>query len=87
MKPESPTVWNVRDKRNPVELRGFALADGIDADIDVWNLSYQGCQIRSSQPLTVGETLELRIIGRGGAKGVVRWVADDRAGISFVEQD
>ena len=87
MKQESSRVWNLRDTRNRVELRGFALADGIDADIDVWNLSYEGCRIRSSQPLTVGDTLELRIIGRGGVKGVVRWVADDRAGISFVDQD
>lgn len=87
MKHESSRVWNLRDDRHRVELRGFALADGIDADISVWNLSYDGCRIRSTQPLKLGDELDLRVIGRGGARGVVRWVAGDRAGISFVDQD
>lgn len=84
---ESSRVWNQRGDRRRVELRGFALGDGIDADIDVWNLSYDGCRIRSAQPLKVGDELDLRIIGRGGVKGVVRWVAEDRAGIRFIGQD
>ena len=87
MKQESSRVWNLRDKRNRVELRGYALAEGIDADIVVSDMSYEGCQIRSEQAFEIGDELDLRIIGRGGAKGVVRWVAGDRAGISFVDRD
>ena len=86
MKHESSRVWNLRDERHRVELRGFALGHGIDADISVWNLSYDGCRIRSTQPFKVGDELDLRIIGRGGVKGVVRWVAGERAGIRFVDQ-
>ena len=85
MKHEVPISRESRPERRQVALRGFALADGVDADIIVSDLSYEGCQIRSAQAFAVGDKLDLRIIGRGGVKGVVRWVADDRAGIRFVE--
>lgn len=85
MKHEVPTSRDARPDRRQVALRGFALADGVDADIIVSDLSYEGCQILSAQAFEIGNTLDLRIIGRGGVKGVVRWVADDRAGIRFVD--
>lgn len=85
MKHEVPTGREARPARRQVELRGFALADGVDADIIVSDLSYEGCQIQSAQPFDVGNTLDIRIIGRGGVNGVVRWVAGDRAGVRFVD--
>lgn len=87
MKHEVPTSREARPDRRPVALRGFALADGVDADIIVSDLSYEGCQIRSAQHFEIGDELDLRIIGRGGTRGVVCWVAGDCAGIRFVEQD
>lgn len=87
MKHEVPISREARPDRRPVALRGYALAEGVDADIIVSDLSYDGCQIRSTQVFAVGDELDLRIIGRGGMKGVVCWIADDRAGVRFVEQD
>jgi hypothetical protein len=49
------------DERRPVSFRGFALAPGLDADVVVSDLSYNGCKVASSQPLKSGRRVELRI--------------------------
>jgi len=86
MKHEDPSSWEGRADRKPVDLRGFALAEGVDADILVSDLSYEGCQVQSDHRFELGDRLELRIIGRGGIFAEVRWIADDRAGLRFVAQ-
>lgn len=80
---KKPRTWSTRAERRAVELRGFVLADGLDADIAVSDLSYDGCQISCSESLERGDSLELRIIGRGGAKAEVRWTGNGRAGLRF----
>jgi hypothetical protein len=73
-----------RAERKPVDLRGYALAEGLDADIAISNMSYEGCNIECSEPLNPGDSVELRIIGRGGARAEVRWAKAGRAGVKFV---
>lgn len=75
-----------RPQRRSVNLRGFALGGSIDADILVSDLSYDGCQLRSTQPLKPGDAVELRITRYGAANGEVRWVAHDRAGVRFIPE-
>ena len=74
----------MRAERHPVSLRGFALGPGRDSDVEVADLSYDGCQIRSDDKFAKGEMVELRIIKRGAIDGQVRWSANGRAGVSFV---
>lgn len=85
MKHRNPKSWIARPERRPVDLRGFALAEGVDADIEVSDLSYDGCQIRWSERLKAGDAIELRIIGRGGIQAEVRWVRKGRAGVRFTD--
>lgn len=76
-----------RDDRRPVNLRGFALSDTRDSDVVLADLSYGGCQIRSSDSFAQGETFELRVLKRGTSHVEVCWVRDDRAGARFVGSD
>lgn len=85
MKHRNPKSWTIRAERRPVDLRGFALAEGVDADVAVSDLSYDGCQIRSEERLKPGEEIELRIIGRGGTRAEVRWARKGRAGVRFTD--
>lgn len=80
---DNPSNWSRLSGRRPVELRGYALAEGLDVDVKVSDLSYDGCQIRSEHEFGIGDRFELRIIGRGGIDAEVRWVADECAGLRF----
>jgi hypothetical protein len=76
-----------RDERRPVDLRGFALSGTRDSDVVLSDLSYGGCQIRSPDSFTAGETFELRVVKRGASQVEICWVRDDRAGARFVGSD
>ena len=76
----------MRPERHPVSLRGFALGPGRDSDVSLSDLSYEGCQIRSDDKFKQGELVELRIIKRGAIDGEVRWAANGRAGVCFVNE-
>ncbi|MBV8908883.1 MAG: PilZ domain-containing protein [Sphingomonas sp.] len=73
-----------RPERHAVHLRGFALGKGRDSDVELSDLSYEGCQIRSDDKFKQGELVELRIIKRGAIDAEVRWSANGRAGVCFV---
>jgi hypothetical protein len=76
-----------RDERRPVNLRGFALSDTRDSDVVLSDLSYGGCQIRSTDSFEEGETFELRVVKRGASHVEVCWVRDDCAGARFIGCD
>ena len=76
----------MRPERHAVRLRGFALGKGRDSDVEVADLSYDGCQIRSDDKFKKGELVELRIIKRGAIDGEVRWSSNGRAGVCFVSK-
>lgn len=73
-----------RSERWPVDLRGFALNEKRDSDINISQLSYEGCQFRSEDAFQAGERVELRIIKRGAVQAEVRWSDDGRAGACFL---
>ena len=77
-------VFVPRDERRPVNLRGFALSATRDSDVNVSNLSYTGCQIRSADAFKPGEIVELRIVKRGLIQAEICWAAEDRAGARFL---
>ena len=74
----------LRPERRPVDMRGFALSESRDSDVQVADLSYGGCQIHSADEFKTGEVVELRIIKRGAVDAEIRWAADGRAGVSFI---
>jgi PilZ domain-containing protein len=73
-----------RPERRPVSMRGFALSENRDSDVQVANLSYGGCQIRSGDAFKAGEVVELRIIKHGAIDAEIRWTGEGRAGASFL---
>jgi hypothetical protein len=73
-----------RPERRPVSMRGFALGDGRDSDVQVADLSYGGCRIHSDDGFKAGEVVELRIIKRGAVDAEIRWAANGRAGACFL---
>jgi hypothetical protein len=80
----SAKTFMMRAERWPVDLRGFALSDKRDADIQVSELSYAGCQLHCEEPFDAGELVELRIIKRGAVQAEIRWADAGRAGVRFV---
>ena len=74
----------MRQDRRPVSLRGFALGDGRDSDVQVSDLSYGGCRIHSDDEFKAGEVVELRIIKRGAVEAEIRWADEGRAGVCFL---
>ena len=74
----------MRPERRQVNLRGFALGPARDSDVEVSDLSYAGCQLRSEDEFAEGELVELRIIKRGAIEAEIRWATDGRAGARFI---
>ena len=73
-----------RPERHAVSLRGWALGKSRDSDVEISDVSYDGCKIRSADKFKTGEIVELRIIKRGAIEAEVRWSANGRAGVYFV---
>jgi len=74
-----------RAERRPVSLRGFALSETHDSDILVSDVSYSGCQFTSDDDFHEGEVVELRILKGGGSHAEIRWTADGRSGVRFID--
>jgi hypothetical protein len=74
----------MRPERRAVALRGFALGESRDSDVQVSDLSYGGCRIHSDDEFEAGELVELRIIKRGAVDAEIRWAANGRAGACFI---
>jgi hypothetical protein len=74
-----------RSDRRPVDLKGFAMHPWGDAtSLNVANLSYEGCEVRSAHPLRFGDRFELRVSRLGAIQAEVRWSARNRAGCKFI---
>lgn len=73
-----------RADRRQVSMRGFALSTTRDSDIQLYDLSYEGCGMRCDDKFKAGELVELRIFKRGAIDAEIRWTADGRAGAQFV---
>lgn len=73
-----------RDERRPVSMRGFAISPSRDSDVTLADLSYGGCQLRSTDKFKPGETFELRVIKRGVLQAEICWASEGCAGARFV---
>ncbi len=71
------------DRRN-VSMRGFALSAKRDCDVQLCDLSYEGCGMRCEGKLNAGDVVELRIFKRGAIDAEIRWTAEGRAGAQFL---
>jgi PilZ domain len=73
-----------RRKRRPVSLRGYiALEGGETVEIQLLDLSYDGCGIETPIPLGPGQTITLSVPGRGAIEADVRWCRLGKAGLVF----
>ena len=73
-----------QSNRKSVSMRGFAMSKKRDADIQVSDLSYDGCRIHSDVKFRKGEAVELRILRMGRVDAEVCWTGDGEAGVKFV---
>jgi hypothetical protein len=51
--------------------------------IQLIDLNYGGCGIRTPVELSPGEAVKLSVLGRGAIPAEVRWYADGKAGLDF----
>jgi hypothetical protein len=73
-----------RGERRAVNMHArLVRADGTTYVVELIDLNYGGCGIRTQIPLDVGEALEVRVLGRGSIAAEVRWYADGKAGLLF----
>jgi len=82
--PDEPNPPERRRERRPVSMRGHMVRDGGATHvIDLSDLNYGGCGIRSPVELKPGETVTLSVLGRGSIPAEVRWYKDGKAGLDF----
>lgn len=65
-------------------MGGYLLrAGGISHIIELFDLNYGGCGIRTPVELTPGESVKLTVVDRGSIPAEVRWCEAGRAGLDF----
>ena len=73
-----------RSERRAVSLRAFIVReDGSSIDVQVLDLSYEGCGIQTDAALKPHESVKLSVLRRGAIDCRVRWCRDGRAGLAF----
>lgn len=70
-------------ERRPVSMQGYLVTKGGRHAIELVDLNYGGCGIKTPVELTVGESVELTVLGRGSIPAEVRWYSDGQAGLHF----
>jgi hypothetical protein len=74
----------IRRERRRVSLGGFiALESGVTAEIQLLDLSYDGCGVETPIELDSGQPIKLSIPNRGAIEANVRWYRKGRAGLVF----
>ena len=82
--PEKPR----RTARRLVRLQGLiSRSDGTSAEVDLLDLSYDGCGIATPVELEPGEALRLSVTGRGLIDAEVRWCRAGQAGLRFSQAE
>lgn len=73
-----------RRERRSVSMPGFAvLENGTTEEIQLLDLSYDGCGIAIEAKLAPGQRIKLSVLRRGAIDAEVRWWADGKAGLVF----
>jgi len=79
-----PSPPERRRLRRPVSMRAHMVRDGGATHvIDLTDLNYGGCGIRTPVELHRGESVTLSVVGRGSIPAEVCWYTDGRAGLDF----
>lgn len=79
----------LRSKRSREHRRTVAfpahilLDDGEITQVEVLDLSYDGCSIEAPVALTEGSTVKISVVALGAHDAQVRWYRDGKAGLSF----
>jgi hypothetical protein len=74
-----------REVRRSVHLGGFAFHPwGEFTPLTVSNISYSGCEIRTTRQMRRGDAFQLRVSGQGAAQVVVCWSGHQRLGCKFI---
>jgi hypothetical protein len=75
------------ERRRHVRMRGYVvLADGTHHEINLLDLSYEGCGIETKARLKAGDPVKLSVLRRGAIDAVVRWAKGGQAGLAFVAE-
>lgn len=86
MKVDGANVVERRERR-PVSLPALIMrADGATCDVQLLDLSYEGCGIDTPVQLAPGEAIKLSVLRRGGIDAVVRWYSNGKAGLVFAAE-
>jgi hypothetical protein len=73
-----------RQDRRPVQLSGHAIIDGTQTiEVQVVNLTYDGCCISAPIRLKPAQALKLSVSGLGVVDAQVRWWEDGKVGLQF----
>ena len=81
---QRPRVIPERQERRPVRLQAFIVrADHSTSEIELLDLSYEGCGIATAVDLRPGERIKVSVMQRGVIDAQVRWRADGKAGLVF----
>ena len=77
--------WISRADRKPVYLCGsLGLRDGRSLFVTLTDVSSEGCRIRTTQILPIGEVVRLEVPGRESVRASIRWSLSGEAGLRFV---
>lgn len=87
MSDSEPARGSARDRRRerrPVSMRGYILRQGgVSHMVEVADLNYGGCGIRTPVALEPGEIVKMTVVDRGSIPAQVRWCKAGRAGLDF----
>ena len=73
------------ERRRHVRMRGYIVTgDGTHYEINLLDLSYEGCGIETGARLKAGDPVKLSVLRRGAIDAVVRWAKGGQAGLAFV---
>jgi hypothetical protein len=77
-----------RAPRRPVDLAAHVRrAWGQVVDVELLDLSYDGCRVRTPEYLWPGEAIQFSIPRRGAIEAAVRWCKDGEAGLAFAVEE
>jgi hypothetical protein len=75
------------ERRRHVRMRGYIVTgDGTHHEINLLDLSYEGCGIETKARLKAGDSVKLSVLRRGAIDAVVRWARGGQAGLAFVAE-
>lgn len=80
--------WQARSPRHGVNLTAAGRPEGGSAfRVRITDISYDGCQIVSDEPLSVGERIFVIVPRMGEITAEVVWMKGERIGLSFVLEE